>query len=641
VIGILALAFAVGAGPASAATTRPGIVGGVVSPHQWPAQSLLQITKDGGSFLCGGTLVAPHWVLTAAHCITAVNDSVIPATGVQVSIGSNTFGGGATHDATRVVRCCGAGRPGWDSVTAAYDTALVRLTDAAVQPPMALLAAPGEVAYEQPGKMARVMGWGATSEGGFPSDQLHQADVPIQTDADCNDANSYNGMLDGMADVTLCAGYPNGQVDACQGDSGGPLMVFTGHESSGGAAESLEGWKLVGVVSGGEGCARPGKYGVYTQLTNPTIRSWIYSTIDGLPTGLQNPSFERTVGGDLDWSAAVLDQDGDTLRSDATACPSAPTEADARRRVCVVPADTFTVTDGGGSRQVTVAPLDGTAMLRLGGPFRDASDYQARDRYVVTQTFTVAADQPVIQLNYNVFSFGPATADALRLRVRMFDADRAIVEDQTVTPAAGGGSGLATTGWRAVRLDLRSRVGKAVTVRIDSGGTRDNQGPFWAYIDAGTPGSAPPPPPPPPPPSPLPPLTPGPSPPPPPPATPPAPPPAPPVSPRITPRFAAHFDVNHRVVRSVRLTGIRRGSTVRVTCVRACPSRRLLAHSHAAESRAGAIRLVLRRQLKLVRGMVFKVRVVDVTATQGRDEQYRVRVASAGLVVRSAEPAVS
>jgi hypothetical protein len=94
-------------------------------------------------------------------------------------------------------------------------------------------------------------------------------------------------------------------------------------------------------------------------------------------------------------------------------------------------------------------------------------------------------------------------------------------------------------------------------------------------------------------------------------------------------------------VRSVRLTGIQLGSTVRVTCVRACPNRRLLARSHAAQSRAGAIRLVLRRQLKLVRGMVFKVRVVDLTATQGRDEQYRVRVASAGLVVRRAESGVS
>ncbi len=77
---------------------------------------------------------------------------------------------------------------------------------------------------------------------------LQKATVPIVSDAKC--AAAYGTSFD--AATMVCAGYDQGGTDTCQGDSGGPLVVAG---------------KLAGITSWGEGCARPGKYGVYTRVS--------------------------------------------------------------------------------------------------------------------------------------------------------------------------------------------------------------------------------------------------------------------------------------------------------------------------------------------------------------------------------------
>ncbi len=476
----LAILVCVFSGQAEAAT--PKIVGGDVATHPWPAQARLTIDFPDGTALCGGTLVAPRWVLTAAHCVTDEDNGNVLASGdFTVTLGSTKLdgNGGTDHAVTKVVR-----EPAFHFSTLENDAALLRLQNPSHATPMAIISS-DSLDAASPGSTARVIGWGTTSEGGDVSQDLREVDMPIVDDDTCGEPQSYGDEL--FPAVMLCAGQAEGGVDSCQGDSGGPLMVSTGSGTVTGEESSAEGWKLAGIVSFGDGCAEPDKYGIYTELANSGIRSWIYQTIDGLPLGLQNPSFEQPLGSVSDWNATVYDASGDIVRSGADACPSGLDSIEMQRRVCRVGTDTFEVTDVDGPRQVTVSPLDGSSMLRLGGPFHAAGEDQEEDRYVASQSFVVDPANPVLHLNYDMFTFDYTNFDELRLRVRLFDADGDVVFNKVVGSFGPSGDiSFKSTGWRSANVDLSALAGEEVTMRLDSGGTQDHLYGFWTYIDAGT-----------------------------------------------------------------------------------------------------------------------------------------------------------
>ena len=225
------------------------IVGGnPVSIVDHPYQVSLEIATDPGWVMtCGGTILTADWVVTAAHCLEFLpngGSEYVTASSVSVASGVTTLPATSYISADQIHL-----HPEWDRNTMANDIGLVHLDT-----PIQLGSLPILDLESQPenGDALYVTGWGRISEGGSASDVLLGATVWV--DQSCG---SYPGpsLIPVLDSVMICAGGQN--ADSCQGDSGGPLV--------GNYSGVLY---LVGIVSWGEGCARPEYPGVYTRTSS-------------------------------------------------------------------------------------------------------------------------------------------------------------------------------------------------------------------------------------------------------------------------------------------------------------------------------------------------------------------------------------
>lgn len=248
---IAVLALMVPPVSAAPADVHARIVGGSdAAASAWPAFARLTISRGGLPYLCGGTLITPTVVLTAAHCVE----------NADAALSTVSIGGTPVSSSTSIAWSSYISHPNYNSSTFQYDVALITLASTVVVTPMPLIA-PAQDALLTAGASLMVAGYGRTSTSGSISLTLKEVAIPLVVDATCqSNYNASNYLYDTA--TMICAGADG--LDSCYGDSGGPLIL------------SIDGTRtLVGDVSWGplEGCAISGLPGVYGRIT--AFRPWI------------------------------------------------------------------------------------------------------------------------------------------------------------------------------------------------------------------------------------------------------------------------------------------------------------------------------------------------------------------------------
>ncbi|XP_028895424.2 trypsin alpha [Zeugodacus cucurbitae] len=224
------------------------IVGGEQTDiAQYPYQVSIRLDSSVLIHICGGSIYAPHVIVTAAHCLKGRYASTI-----RVVAGSSTI---ADQSELGVAAQKLIYHSGYKKKTHTNDVGLIILKeplifDTNVQPIQ--LARTSAVV----GAHAIATGWGKNDEKAQQMTKVLQAvELQIVDALQCGVQYATKNYV--ITEEMLCAGAENGAKDTCQGDSGGPLVVDG---------------KLLGIVSWGIGCAQDYP-GVYASV--PYHAAWI------------------------------------------------------------------------------------------------------------------------------------------------------------------------------------------------------------------------------------------------------------------------------------------------------------------------------------------------------------------------------
>jgi secreted trypsin-like serine protease len=278
-------------------TLRPSVnlrvIGGTAAVQgAWPWQVLVVVPTEGKQYsTCGGSVIAPRWILTAAHCFQSVDTSrSVVVAEQQSSVVTRALGDIDARSIHRNIRTIV--HPQYRPQSSENDIALLRLNENVRSRAVAPLLSP-DGTLENADVKAVVTGWGRLREvddnGNDPTtgqrlrpeevmpERLMEVKIPLVATNACKAA--YQGAPGVIDQRNLCAGVPEGGKDSCQGDSGGPLVTQDGNGR----------WVQIGVVSWGAGCGRKGLPGIYTRVS--AFAGWIRQNAG---IGLEKDAPEQT-----------------------------------------------------------------------------------------------------------------------------------------------------------------------------------------------------------------------------------------------------------------------------------------------------------------------------------------------------------